>query len=124
MKIIGEFHLRKVALSNPASWCAPGSPTLRRWNSPMIFINYRKDDSQAIVDNVAKELKKHFGADNVFKDDEDIEGGQLWPERLREELLRCRVLLAVIGDKWLTILNEHGARRLDDPADWVRTEIC
>src|SRR5437899_3026906 len=90
----------------------------------MIFINYRKDDTQAVVDNLAKELKKQFGADRVFKDDRDIEGGDRWPDRLRQELMKCKVLLAVIGEKWLTILDAYGARRLDDENDWVRVEIC
>jgi hypothetical protein len=33
------------------------------------------------------------------------------------------VLLAVIGERWLTITNEHGQRRLDNPEDYVRLEI-
>jgi hypothetical protein len=33
------------------------------------------------------------------------------------------VLLALIGDRWLTITDEDGQRRLDDPNDFVRVEI-
>src|SRR5262249_18196045 len=90
----------------------------------MIFINYRKDDAQPVVDHLAKELKRHFGEDKVFKDDRDIQGGERWPDRLRAELLRRDVFLAVLGEKWLTLLDEHGARRIDDENDWVRQEIC
>ena len=36
----------------------------------MIFISYRKADSQAVVDNLAKELKNRFGEKCVFKDDQ------------------------------------------------------
>jgi len=33
------------------------------------------------------------------------------------------VLLALIGDRWLTITDPDGKRRLDDPKDFVRLEI-
>jgi hypothetical protein len=35
----------------------------------------------------------------------------------------CDVLLALIGDQWLTAKDEDGQRRLDDPDDFVRLEI-
>lgn len=31
----------------------------------------------------------------------------------------CEVLLAVIGPHWLTVADERGRRRLDDPEDIV-----
>jgi hypothetical protein len=33
------------------------------------------------------------------------------------------VLLALIGSQWVTITDEEGKRRLDDPNDFVRLEI-
>jgi hypothetical protein len=35
----------------------------------------------------------------------------------------CAVLIALIGPKWLTIADEDGQRRLDNPDDFVRFEI-
>ena len=89
----------------------------------MIFISYRKADSQAVVDRLADRLKGEFGKDSVFKDDRDLRAGERWPDRLREEVLKCSVLLAVVGPGWLSALDEDGRRRLDDPDDWVRLEI-
>ena len=48
---------------------------------------------------------------------------QKWPDRLRQAVFDCEVLLAVIGDQWLTLCDEHGRRRIDDEEDWVRQEI-
>ena len=35
----------------------------------------------------------------------------------------CEVLLVVIGPQWLSAVDEHGARRLDNELDYVRLEI-
>src|SRR6516164_364511 len=44
-------------------------------------------------------------------------------KHLREAVAKCEVLLAVIGPNWLDLRDERGARRLDDPNDFVRIEI-
>ena len=91
----------------------------------MIFINYRKETGQSDADRVASDLKEVFGKDKVFKDDHDIKPGEKWPKRLREEVLKCDVLLAIIDKRWLTVSDEKsGRRRLDSEDDWVRQEIC
>jgi hypothetical protein len=42
---------------------------------------------------------------------------------LHEAVAKCEVLLAVIGPNWLEARDDAGARRLDDPDDFVRIEI-
>jgi hypothetical protein len=42
---------------------------------------------------------------------------------LNERVAECDILLAVIGKSWITARDAAGARRLDDPDDFVRIEI-
>ena len=62
-------------------------------------------------------------ARQVFKDVDSIELGDDFVEVITRAVGSCDVLLALIGDRWLTITDEDGRRRLDDPDDFVRLEI-
>jgi tetratricopeptide (TPR) repeat protein len=42
---------------------------------------------------------------------------------VRKALDEADVLLAVIGQQWLTLTAENGGRRIDQPDDWVAEEI-
>ena len=55
--------------------------------------------------------------------DVDTAPGEDFVEKLEAAVAACDVLVAVIGDKWLTATDEHGERRLDDNNDWVRVEV-
>jgi len=35
----------------------------------------------------------------------------------------CDALIALIGPRWLTVIDKIGSRRLDDPKDFTRLEI-
>ena len=56
-------------------------------------------------------------------DEDDIEAGQDYTEVIPEVLGSCAVLLAVIGDKWATLTDDEGRRRLDAPDDLLCSEI-
>ena len=51
----------------------------------------------------------------VFKDVDSIELGDDFVEAITTAVESCDVLLAVIGDQWLTITDQAGRRRLDNP---------
>jgi hypothetical protein len=68
-------------------------------------------------------LADHFGSSQIFKDVDSIELGDDFVEVITSAVGACDVLLAVIGQEWLTITDEHGRRRLDNPDDFVRLEI-
>ncbi len=89
-----------------------------------VFISYRRDDSKGFAGALLRELNQRLGADQVFMDIEDIEGGTDFPSVLREAVTSCDVLLALIGARWLDARNAQGGRRLDDPGDFVRQEIA
>lgn len=55
--------------------------------------------------------------------DKNLRAGQNFPEELKKQLAACTKMITLIGPKWLDVTNEAGARRLDDPQDWVRREI-
>ena len=87
-----------------------------------IFLNYRKVDTQAEVDRLRKELGDRLGA-KVFQD-VHIQAGDKWRERILQTLDEAKVVLVVIGKKWLTVTEEGTEqRRLDNKEDWVRVEI-
>jgi hypothetical protein len=45
-------------------------------------------------------------------------------EQLLDQVRYCRVLLAVIGPRWLMAARADGRRRIDDPEDWIRRELA
>jgi hypothetical protein len=88
-----------------------------------VFINYRGDDSYASAALIDRELSNRFGSANVFFDSRSIPAGSDFAEELLARLRASSVLLVVIGPRWLTITDEAGRRRIDDPKDWIRREI-
>ena len=52
-----------------------------------------------------------------------IEPGTDFAQAIAGAVATCAVLLAIIGPHWLTVADEMGRRRLEDPDDIVRLEI-
>jgi WD40 repeat protein len=88
-----------------------------------IFISYRREETAYPAGWLFDRLVEHFGQGQVFKDVDSIQLGDDFVEVITAAVARCDVLLALIGDQWLTITGEDGRRRLDDPDDFVRLEI-
>jgi hypothetical protein len=87
-----------------------------------IFICYRREETAYPAGWLFDRLAEKYG-DRVFKDVDSIELGDDFVAAISAAVGSCDVLLALIGKEWLTILDEGGQRRLDDPADFVRLEI-
>jgi hypothetical protein len=89
-----------------------------------IFVSYRRSDSQGEAGRLFDDLVKHFGEQKVFMDVAAIEAGRDFRKAIEEGVVQCGVLLVLIGPEWLNTKDETGARRLDDPADFVRIETA
>jgi TIR domain len=88
-----------------------------------IFISYRREETAYPAGWLYDRLISRFGGGQVFKDIDSIQLGDDFVEVITRAVASCDVLLALIGNEWLTITDERGRRRLDDPDDFVRLEI-
>jgi hypothetical protein len=88
-----------------------------------IFISYRRGETAYPAGWLFDRLVQHFGAVQIFKDVDSIELGDDFVEVITRAVGSCDVLLALIGDQWLTVTDANGRRRIDDPDDFVRLEI-
>ena len=91
---------------------------------PRVFLSYRREDTSGHAGRIYDELAKSFGPSQVFMDVDALEPGADFPERLQAAVGATDVLVAVIGRQWLDTRDEVGARRLDNPDDFVRIEIA
>jgi hypothetical protein len=68
-------------------------------------------------------IADRFGDGTVFKDVDSIQPGDDFIDMITDAVGSCEVLLALIGNQWLTITDRNDQRRLDDPQDFVRLEV-
>ncbi len=88
-----------------------------------IFLNYRRDDSRHLAGRLHDRLKLRFGPDNVFFDvsgEGGIPIGLDYRTYIQEQVGQCDVLLAVIGQRWQSLLTE---RLGNNAPDFLRLEI-
>jgi hypothetical protein len=88
-----------------------------------IMINYRREETAYPAAYLFERLATHFGKDRVFADVDSIEAGDDFAEVITAAVKSCEVQLVLIGDRWLTITDKDGRRRLDHPEDFLRQEI-
>lgn len=90
---------------------------------PAIFINYRTGDGEDTASLIYQELSRRFGRDQIFLASRSIPPGENYVHKLSTAVRDSKVLLAVIGSRWLTAVDGEGRNRLDDEDDWTRREI-
>ncbi|WP_300335205.1 toll/interleukin-1 receptor domain-containing protein [Accumulibacter sp.] len=89
-----------------------------------LFISYRRSDAAGHARALYRDLCRCFEKQRIFFDRESIDAGSVFPERLRQGVEACRVLLALIAPGWLEAASASGQRRLDSDDDFVRQEIA
>lgn len=88
-----------------------------------VFISYRRDDSRADSGRLYDRLAAQFPG-RVFRDVGSIELGVHWEEAIASVLSQTDACIVVIGKNWISIKDEAGNRRLDNPRDMVREEVA
>jgi branched-chain amino acid transport system substrate-binding protein len=86
-----------------------------------IFVNYRRDDARDMAARVRDRLAATFGNAGVFMDVDNLMAGQRFDRELESALAETDVFLAVIGPRWLELLEE---RQRSGERDYVREEIA
>lgn len=96
-----------------------------------LFISYRREDEPHAAGRLYLELSKAMAADRIFMDIDGIPLGRDFVDVIEERVAQCKVLLAVIGPRWISASRKvkrmgltWSKPRLHDPEDFVRLEIC
>jgi class 3 adenylate cyclase/tetratricopeptide (TPR) repeat protein len=87
------------------------------------FLSYRREDSAGHAGRLADHLLGRFGSGSVFMDVESIQAGVDFAAEIGRAIAECDAVLVVIGPGWIDARGPGGARRLEDPADFVRGEV-
>jgi hypothetical protein len=81
-----------------------------------IFICYRRADSDSYSLMLSRDLARLFGRDVVFRDRESIGAGHDYSTEVIDRLRGCRIMLVVIGPRWLDATWSGD--------DWVGRELA
>ena len=89
-----------------------------------IFLSYRREDAAGFALALFGRLEQSFPSERLFMDVEGgIGAGQDFVRVIEDEVSACDVMLVLIGPDWLTVTDEAGRRRLENPEDFVRIEV-
>ena len=67
---------------------------------PRVFLNYRRDDTGVLVENLATRIDATMGPGATFVDKTDVVYGGPFSEQLRAALDEADVVVAVVGERW------------------------
>jgi TIR domain len=88
-----------------------------------VFLSYRRDDAGPYARSLQLQLSQRIPDAPIFMDLDSIEAGLDFAEVIQDAVDSCAVVVVLIGRQWVTLADEDGARRLDNPDDYVRFEV-
>lgn len=88
-----------------------------------IFLSYRRADEKGTTGRLFDHLVQAFGREAIFYDVDKIPHGDDFREFIDTTIRNCKVVLVVIGPRWLEMADESGQRRLEKVNDPVRIEV-
>jgi hypothetical protein len=98
---------------------------MQRTQPATIFISYRREDSEWAAQQIYDAFVRRLPRERVFMDIDSIPPGSDFVDILEHQVEKCQCVLALIGKAWIKSTDpKTGQRRLDDPKDFVRIEIC
>lgn len=87
-------------------------------------MSYRSADARFGAAAIYELLTTRFDREQIFLDNQSISPGSDYPDRLRAALETTRVMLVLIGPRWLAPDPETPSHLpIQDDDDWVRLEI-
>jgi hypothetical protein len=138
--VIGEPLLpvkyRDVQVANLTRWT--GEPTSEmflvlkrrvearlnpRGEVPIIFLCYRREDTQDAAGRLYDRLVEAYGSERVFMDIDKVPLGSDFVDIVTKQIGTCSAVIVMIGKQWRTIKDKKRRRRLDNDDDLVRAEI-
>ncbi|MBE9109722.1 toll/interleukin-1 receptor domain-containing protein [Nodosilinea sp. LEGE 07298] len=92
---------------------------------PIIFLSYRRRDSQPITRKIHEHLEETYGKDAVFLDEKNIPKGEDIRKFIRDSISQCAVVLPIIDAEWLKSITATGLSGgdLNRSSDWFRIEL-
>jgi len=89
----------------------------------VIFLSYRRGDTQWAARGIYDRLVNRYGHQNVFRDLDAIPPGVRFREFIEKKISESDVFILLIGKAWASYKDDTGQRRLDLPRDPVRVEL-
>jgi hypothetical protein len=89
----------------------------------VIFLSYRRGDTQWAARGIYDRLVDRYGRRNVFRDLDAIPPGARFRDYVERKISESDVLILLIGKAWASYADETGRRRLEQPRDPVRLEV-
>jgi hypothetical protein len=90
-----------------------------------VFISYRREDSKWPARQIYEAFSRHLPHGQVFMDIDSIPPGADFVEILQGQVRQCEIVLVLVGLGWAGYTDpKTGQRRLENPKDFVRIEIC